>query len=129
MGRSCFSMLNIKQRKQFIRKLINKLLPAVSVNLHRDAEFAKPFIEDGFSHCLGLLVLDHRDESAFHEGIRDTQDVLVLASCSEHRSKQVRMDSVIWMFRIWKRLKRRRLICRLLASLTSEACFSVIENV
>jgi hypothetical protein len=102
MGRSCFSMLNIKQSKKFIRKFVNKLLPAVSVILCRDAEFTKPFIENGLCHGFGLLVLDLRVKHVLLESASDAQDVFVMATGCQHGYKQVSMNPDIGMFWIWK---------------------------
>ncbi len=59
---------------------VYKLLPAVSVNLHWDAKFTKPFGEDGFHHSFGLFVLHSHDHGVFREHVGDAQDVLVLTA-------------------------------------------------
>ena len=35
-------MIDVLKRKELVRELVDKLLPAVSVNLRWDAEFTKP---------------------------------------------------------------------------------------
>jgi hypothetical protein len=87
--------------KKLNGELVGKLLPAVSVDLCWDAEFAKPFIENGLRHGLRLLVLDCRDKCVFGKGVCDAQDVFVLASSSQHRTEKVSMDPDIWPLRIW----------------------------
>ncbi len=93
-------MLDIQLLEKFIGQLVDKLLPAVSVNLTRDAEFAKPFIENVLGHSFCLLVLDGRDNGVLHESVCDAQDVFVLAAGSKHWAKKVSMYLNIWPFRI-----------------------------
>jgi hypothetical protein len=87
--------------KELFGELVDKLLPAVSVDLWRNAEFAKLFIENGLCHGFCLLVLDCRDEHVFDKCVRDAQDLFVLATSCQHWAEKISMDPDVRAFRIW----------------------------
>ncbi len=107
-------MLNIKQSKKLVRKFVNKVLPAVSVNLLQDAEFTKPFVENGLCHSFCLLVLNGHNERVLHAPVGDAQDVLVLMASRQHWSKEICVNPNIRMVWVWKRWQQTWFVCRLL---------------
>ena len=79
-----------------------ELLSPVSDDVQRDPIPTEPLFEQRLCYGVGLLVLQGPEFQVFGEGIRDEEDVLLLAAQCEQGSEEVGENLLVRFCRLWQ---------------------------